>query len=448
MQKPLPARTTDQGVASWVVGARDARRLLANAFSVAATGVMTSAVGYVFWWVVARTSEPSETGRAASEVSAILLLSSVITLGTGTYFVARISRGQASRQLILGGAVRTFAIAFTAGLLFAVVAKGLAGGRVPAPGTPVDAIALALAVGLVALGTLADQALLGLLRAECQLLRNLIFAATKLVLLVTAGVVAGSTTAATVVATWAAAAAISLVFVLAWTRSRIQMPTRSSEVSTATAPMRAHYALNLALSVPGLLLPLVAAAFVSTAASAQFYIAWMMAGVVFIGPVALAAALFPTAARMPAQLPERLRLTLAASAVVGVAGVAFWAVAAGKFLAVFGPTYAANASILPILTLAVFPATVKEHYAALARTQERVGAAARICLLGACLEIVGAIVGAATSGLSGLAAGWVVAVYFASILFAPSVLRSARGVDLTTALAPHTDVLSEGATNL
>src|SRR5579871_1936691 len=48
------------------------------------TSVVTSALGFVFWWVAARAYSPQIVGSAAASISAMLLLSNLSTFGVGT----------------------------------------------------------------------------------------------------------------------------------------------------------------------------------------------------------------------------------------------------------------------------------------------------------------------------------------------------------------------------
>src|SRR5678815_1610710 len=94
----------------------------------------------------------------------------------------------------------------------------------------------------------------------------------------------------------------------------------------------------------------------SATANAHFYIAWMIAGFVFIGPSALTTVLYAVSAAEPAVIASKTRLTLALSLCIGAGASVVLQVGAEQVLHLFGRAYAAEAAMsLRILTFAVFP---------------------------------------------------------------------------------------------
>jgi len=79
-----------------------------------------------------------------------------------------------------------------------------------------------------------------------------------------------------------------------------------------------HHALNVALQAPFLALPVLATSILSATANGYFYIAWVVAGFVFVVPGHLTMALYAAGARAPESFARRLRLTLGLSVVVAV----------------------------------------------------------------------------------------------------------------------------------
>src|SRR5258707_502014 len=63
-----------------------------------------------------------------------------------------------------------------------------------------------------------------------------------------------------------------------------------------------HHLLNLALQPPSLLLPVFVTVLLSAQLNAAFYIAWMVAGFVFIGPRSLAVVLYAISSREPSSV--------------------------------------------------------------------------------------------------------------------------------------------------
>jgi len=90
--------------------------------------------------------------------------------------------------------------------------------------------------------------------------------------------------------------------------------------------------------------------------------------------------------------------------------------------------YAEQAGLtLRLLTIAVLPLLIKNHYNALFRVHRRIRAAAVAVALGAGLEVGGATVGTRLGGIPGLSIGWLAGLSLEAAWMLPSVWRTARG---------------------
>ena len=91
----------------------------------------------------------------------------------------------------------------------------------------------------------------------------------------------------------------------------------------------------------------------------------------------------------------------------------------------FGSTYAQNATwCLRILALAAFPLIIKNHYVSICRIQDHIGGAVLGILPGGILEVVAASLGAHFGGLSGLSAGWVLAITVEAVGMSRTVYKA------------------------
>jgi len=102
-------------------------------------------------------------------------------------------------------------------------------------------------------------------------------------------------------------------------------------------------------------------------------------------------------------------------------------VAADRVLGIFGSEYAMQAAwCLRILSLAVFPITIKNLYVAIYRIRNRIIVATRWVILGSFLELFLAAAGGKMGGLPGLSIGWVSAVMIEGLIMSPTVFRFIR----------------------
>jgi O-antigen/teichoic acid export membrane protein len=409
---------------------RDRRTILSNSSYLVATTVITSGLGYVYWWLAARRFSPQEVGLAAAAVSAMTLLGYVGMLGFGTLLIAELHRRADLAAAYLATATL---VSGAAGLLLGaaavVAAPSLSSGLARFAGNPAGQALFSIGVGLTAASLVVDQALIGLLRGGAQFARNAFFAAGKLVLLgVVAVAVAGASTV-TIFATWVAGLLVSMLVVVGIGlghehRLRRYRPNWAI-LRHLGRGMFQHHALNLATQAPGLALPVIVAAALSATAAGYFYVAWMIASIASIAAPALGITLYAVGSRSPSGLSHAMRLTLSLSFLITGAGCGVVIVAGSRLLSTFGPSYATEGTApLILLTVATLPAVVKVHFIQVYRISGRISTAAVILSVAAIFELSAASIGMGQDGLVGLSCWYLGASIIEAGLMSPTVLRA------------------------
>lgn len=390
--------------------------IVANAGSLVGTQAVTSAFGYVYWGVAARGFDPAAIGIGATALSATLLFGMAATLGLGTLLVGELPRRPEQAGSLTSAAL---ALSFVAGVLLglvaALVAPAAIGAFAPFALDAGAASVFAVGVGLSAATLVLDQALVGLLLGGLQFARNALFAVAKLAAVIVVWVGPLHKTALALYGTWVAGQLLSLaVLAMLLVAKRSSLPALRPDwraLRDSTGQALAHHWLNVALQAPSLALPLVVTIVLSASLTAYFYTAWMVASMVFVGPIALATALYAVGSGEPSALASRARFTLAVATAGGAFAAAILLVAAPIVLRLFGPDYAEHGSqSLRLLPLAVFPLIVKDHYVTLGRIRGRTARAAIWCTAGGILELVAAGIGGSLYGLPGISLGYVVGV--------------------------------------
>lgn len=415
------------------------RVIVANAGSMVGTTGVTAIMGYAYWALAARQFAPEVVGFAAASVTAMALLGTVGMLGFGSLLIGELPRQPGAERELIGTALVVVTIAGTLlGTVFAT-GIGLISPDLASLGmSPLNIGLFGAGVGLTSLSMVLDQAMIGLLRGEVQLSRNVLFATAKLGALALLAFTAQAVTGVDIFVTWIAGIVISLLSMLVLLRRAVwhrpagaasrPFVLRADLLRRLGGAAAGHHALNLALQAPPLALPLVVTATLSAATNAYFYTAWMIAAFVFIGPFALTTALYAAVSREPDALRQRTRLTLGIASALGVAANVGVFMMAGPVLSLFGSTYAASAeTCLRILAIEVFPLIVKDHYVTIARFDGRIGQASAIMSGFGVLRLVAAAGGAAVAGLEGLAIGWVAAACLEAMFVAGPVARTAFG---------------------
>jgi O-antigen/teichoic acid export membrane protein len=408
------------------------RVLLLNVASLMSTTAANAALGVLYWWLAARLFAPEAVGLASAALSAMTLLGSAGMLGLGTLLIGEIPRRRGhAGALISGSVLLAGAVSVTAGILFAVLAPGISPDLSPLALGPGSVALFAAGVALTAVVFVLDDAVIGLLRGELQFWRNLIFAAAKLVLLPVAAISFAMQSGMAIYLTWAAGNAVSLLALYRilgplWGRIGDRRPDWAL-LRRLGRPAVAHHALNLALQAPGLILPLVVTAVLSTTANASFYVAWMIASLVGFVAAAFTTVLYAVGSADPSALAYKIRLTLRLSFVVVLLGVGAVLLAAGPILGVFGSVYASQAEhALRVLALGAVPGIIKAHYVAIQRIRGRIAGTAALMGAAVILEIAAATLGARLGGLEGLSLCWLAVVSCEAALMTWPVYRSAR----------------------
>lgn len=406
------------------------RVMLVNAGSLVGTTTITSGLGFVYWWLAARQFTPAAVGFASAAISAMTLLGTGCVMGLGTLLIGELPRQPGREASLIGTAIMLVgALGVAAGLLFAALAPVISPHFAPLR-TSVQAAALFTAgASLTAITIMLDQAVIGLLRGELQLWRNILSSVIKLVVLLAFGLWLWQWRGAgmAIYATWAIGSASSLAALAAYAIVKARWPGNPFAlewrwVRKLGPTALQHHTLNLVIRVPALLLPVLVTILLSATMNAWFYVAFMMANFVFSIPVALTTVLYAINAARSDELAHKARQSMALSLAISAAGGCILFFGARQVLGIFGHSYAEEAAwSLRILALGALPVIIKNHYIAVYRVHDRIARAILPVTLGCLLELSAADVGAHIGNLVGLSLGWVLALYLEMAFMMPVV---------------------------
>lgn len=346
--------------------------------------------------------------------------------GLGTLAIREIADRGLTRDLLRRLGAMAVVVSAGAGVVTAFATPALSADLRAFATAPAGAVAVVLAVVLSGLGQLADHLALARLQAHYQLIRNSAFAVAKIVLLFVFLAAVAPAGPMAVVLSWlfGIVASFAVVVVLG------QFRALSTSVAPATAAsfmrIAPHYALNAAIQLPHIVLPVLAVALISSAAAGYFYISWMIASFQFVIPASLTLALFAvTAGKRSPQ--TQLRFSLAVATVAGLGSYLVLFAIGPVVLAVLGAAYRANGSTaMLVFGLGVFPLVVRDHFVAIVRVHDALWSGLPLLVIGGTIELGLSAVGAATDGLNGLAVGWLIAVVAQAMLLGPAVFRELR----------------------
>jgi hypothetical protein len=359
------------------------------------------------------------------------LLGTIGMLGLGTVLIAELPRRLDRARLVSAALLASGIGSALLGAAFAIIAPYTSSHFGHISGSLGQAALFAVGVSLTGASLVFDQATIGLLRGGVQLVRNVLFAAAKLAVLPATAVVLHEGFGVGITASWVAGLALSMVLVAAWLRVRgtqvLPRPDWAVLRGLGTTAVK-HSWLNLAITVPRSLIPVLVTIIVSPSANAAFYAAWTLSGFLYIVPTHLSTVLFAVASGDPQVIARKLRFTLGLSTAAGLVGMVVLASGAHFALSLFGPGYARAATFsLLLLVIGYVPTVPKLHYIAVCRAQGRITRAAAVLTAAAAAEVTAAAVGGVVGRLDGLTFALLCVFCVEGLVTGPPVIHAAIG---------------------
>jgi O-antigen/teichoic acid export membrane protein len=263
------------------------------------------------------------------------------------------------------------------------------------------------------------------------LTRNAIFAAVKLLALPATAIILHDKFGVGVTASWVAGIALSMALLAVRLRFAHLPVLPRPDWGVLRGLGRtaiAHNWLNLAITIPMTLIPVLVTVIVSPSANAAFYAAWTLSGFLKVVPTHLSTVLFAVAAADPQIIARKLRFTLRLSILLGVPGMIVLGLGAHLALSLFGPGYASAATLpLWLLVIGYLPTIPKMQYIAVCRAAGRIPRAAAVMTAAAVMEVSASAVGGAYGGLKGLSFALLAVYLLEGIMTTPPVIRAAMG---------------------
>jgi len=381
-------------------------------FLMANTAVM-SGLGFFFWLVVARFYNETEVGFGAAIISAVTFIALFSRLGLDFTLIRFLPKAEKPVELINSCFTLSGIVALAvAGIFLAGLALWS-----PALGFITENAMFILVFVLFALGwTLSgmmDFVFIAGRRAEFALVKNAIFSLLKIPLPI---IFVLFFRAFGIVSSWTIAVgiglAISLFLFLPWVQNRYYPALRLNlgiikDIGWYSA---GNYFAALFTSAPTLVLPLMILNLLGAAENAYFYVAWMIASLLFAIPMGASQSLFAEGShfedelRVNVQRSVRFIFLLLIPAIIVVIVLGKW------LLLLFGASYSQNAlDLLWILALSGIPVGINRVYGAILRVRGRMRELVALCVFRAIVVLLGSYFIAPTTGLVGIGYVWIAA---------------------------------------
>jgi O-antigen/teichoic acid export membrane protein len=417
--------------------------IVRNAAALYGATIITSLLGFIYWFVAARLVPAQAVGIASAVQSAAQFLGYFCVIGLNTLVISELSakKGDA-RSLMLTAAASVGIVALVVSAAVAIGLQSLSSAIREGVHGPLGLLVFALLGSLTTVLLVLDDACIGLLRGDLQLKRNAVFAVSKLALLPLLIWAWASQSGIELVVAWLAGLAISCVtLTVQLVKVTRGQPSRLEfrRLLEKRQLMIGHHWLNLSIQSPRLILPVLVIVILGPKANAAFTAAFLVVSFVNVIPSQLSTVLFALAPGDEAALRHQVRKTMRICRLLSLLSAVLFFLLAGFILRVFGHDYVRATTALIIVGLTTYPQSIKAHYVAIARVRGWMQVAAFRTTVGALLEIGLAAAGAHVHGLTGLAVGYLAATLTETVLFSPlvfGVLRAAHAPSRRTAAPP------------
>ncbi|MDO9710387.1 lipopolysaccharide biosynthesis protein [Paracraurococcus lichenis] len=405
--------------------------LLLNSGAVTIGNVCTAVLGFAFWWVAARSFPPETVGIASALISMMGLIGLLGEVGLGTLLIGEPPRqDRADRGLIPAALLTSLVVSGALGLAYAlltaawpVLGRAGDGGSMQIP-------LFAVGCALTGVALVGDHALIGLLRSDIQLLRNVSFSLVKLLLLAGMALLWPGQGGMAILLVWTLGAALSLLLAGSIAVRRgvfVPGPPDMLLLPPRIARVADHHALNLAAQAPAILFPFLVAVLFSPTVNAAFFPAWAVVHAASMFPAALTVVLYRIGNQDADGGAGRLGFSLIlATGFSLLAGLVLF-LASRDILAFFNPAYPdiAGAS-LRLLGFGIVSLSVRAHYLALMRLRGTMRRASVRYAAWSSFEIAAACLGGSLAGLEGFTLGWLLSISAQALAMLPPLLATAR----------------------
>ncbi|HTU75319.1 MAG TPA: lipopolysaccharide biosynthesis protein [Trebonia sp.] len=405
--------------------------LLRNAGSLLATTGVTSAFGFAFWIFAARVFTQQSVGFGSAAISMMSLLGTVGMFGLGTMLIGELPQRRARGGLVAAALGASAVGSLALGIGFALVSLLFGKHFVQIDGTATRIAIFSFGVALTGAVLVFDESTIGLLRGGVQLVRNTVFSIAKMAVLPLMAFLVHSAFGVGILFSWICGTVISLVPVIILLKrggsSILHRPDWATLRSLARVTM-AHNWLNLSITAPPQVIPVLVTVVVSPSANAAYYVAFMIVSFLYMVPVHLATVLFAIASATPEAIAEKLRFVLRLSTIIGLVGMIVLGAGAHLILGIFGASYAREATVpMWLLLLGYLPTVPKSQYIAVCRATGQVSRASAILAVQSVVQLIAVVIGGKLDGLIGVCLGLLIVGVLECLMTAPTVFRAAAG---------------------
>jgi len=409
--------------------------LYANACYLMADVIVVSLLGFAFWVLVAKLYTPAEVGLASATIAAVIFLARLSGLGFGYGLIRFLPDAGAKSNALINS---SFTIAGLTSLVAAVIFLG--GLNLWSPALlyirqPILSSSFVFITVVYTLFLLIDQSFIAKRRAKYVLFKN---ATAGLLKIAAALALVAFLDTFGIFASWGlpifVALAIGLFqFLPRAQRGYIPVPTiRKETVNDVIHFSLGNHVAELLWFAPLMLFPLMVINILGAETNAYFYIAWIIAQMLFAIPMAVSYSLFAEGSHEESLLRSNTIKSAGLCLLILVPAIVALLVLGDKLLLLFGRSYSeSGTTLLRILALSAIPVTINYICLSIMRVKKNIKGLMLVSASIASLALGSGYILMTKVGLSGVGVGWITTQTLVAIIVV--LLLSHRRHRLTSA---------------
>ena len=387
-----------------------------------ANTVVMAGLGFIFWMVVARFYTEAEVGLGAALISAMSLLALLSRLGFDFALIRFLPKADKPVDLINSCFTLSGIVAMVVAAIF------IAGIDLWSPAlsfvreNAIFSIAFVIFALFWTLSHVMDSAFIARRRADFALSKNTMYSLLKLPLPI---ILVFYFHAFGIVASWGVAIGVALVISLILFLPRAQnrykpQPRLTLEViKNIRRYSTASYFARLLSAAPPLILPIMFVNLLGPEQNAYFYVAWMIAGLLFSIPMATSQSLFAEGSHFEIALGVNVRRSFRLIFLLLIPAIILLLLLGKWLLLAFGASFTGDTwTLLWILALSSIPVAVNSVYMSILRVRDRIGELVALSGFIAVAVLAGSYFMTAATGIVGAGYAWIGAQGLVSVYVA------------------------------
>lgn len=384
-----------------------------------------SVLGFVFWVIVARYYTPFEVGLASATLSASIMIATLANPGFGIGIIRYLpSAKENSIKLINSFMTVASGISIVLSVIFLISIDLFSKNLAYINSSYLYGLIFVLFTLCILLVQMQDSIFIAKRKSEYILLKNLILNIRILfpVLFLSVG-------------SFGIFASYGIAFVLALIISTLFLIPRIIEgyfpniyidkflIKKTLNYSIGNYIASFFEMAPGLLLPIVIATVLNPELTAYFYIAWTVAGILYMIPRSVTTSLFAEGSHVDTIFHDELIKSIKLILILVIPSMGAIFLLGPKILYLFGKNYSENAIVLlQILTISTLPLAINSVYFAKWRVEKKISNIITVNASIATITLACGIYFASDFGIIGFGIAWLFAQIVMSMVNARKYL--------------------------